>query len=180
MFGRKLFASATAVMLVLTATAVQAAPPATTNLTASWSSGAPGASIVSLGQITVTEAPDGTVTLSFDISFTVACEGLAGAATTTRWQATDAPASLSVRNNLALATATANVAGGFSVTSTCPGVTEVTGDVGLVTIDAVATNRTLRERTADGVRILTRSISAAHQVGSWSAVATGEIEKRIG
>jgi hypothetical protein len=180
MFGRRLFASVTAVVLVLTATAVQAAPPATTSLTTSWSSGAPGGRVVSLGQITVTETSNGTVTLSFDITFTVACEGLVGASTTTRWQATDAPASLSVKNNLASATATANVVSGFSVTSTCPGVTEVTGDVGVVTIDAVGTNRTLRERTDDGVRILTRSISAGLHVGSWSAVVTGEIEKQIG
>ena len=180
MFGRKLFASATAVVLVLTATAVQAAPPATTSLTASWSSGASDGTTVSLGQITVTEATNGTVTLSFDITHTVACAGSPGASTTARWQATDAPASVSVKNNLSSATATANIVGGFSVTSTCPGVTEVTGDVGLVKIDAVATDRTSRERTLDRVRILTRSISAALHVGSWSAVVTGEIEKRIG
>ena len=122
MFGRKLFASATAVMLVLTATAVQAAPPATTSVTASWSSGSQGGLIVSLGQITVTEAPNGAVTLSFDIIHTVACLGLPGASTTERWQATNVPATLSVKNNLSSATATANVVGGFSVTSTCPGV----------------------------------------------------------
>jgi hypothetical protein len=180
MFGRRLFASATAVMLVLTATAVQAAPSATTTVSASWSSGNPGDRFVSLGQITLTEAPDGTVTLSFDITFTVACEELIGASTTTRWQATDVPASLSVKNNLTSATATADVVGGFSVTSSCPGVPVVTDDVGPVTVDAVGTNRTLRERTADGVRILTRSISAGLHVGSWSAVVTGEIEKRIG
>jgi hypothetical protein len=180
MFGRKLLASATAVVLVLTATAVQAAPPATTNLTASWSSGAPGDMIVDVGQITVTEAPNGTVTLSFDITHTVACLALPGASTTERWQATNVPAALSVKNNLSSATATANVVGGFSVTSTCPGVIDATGNVGAVAIDAVATNRTLRERTLDRVRILTRTVDAAVQVGSWSSMTTGELEKRIG
>ena len=180
MFGRRLFASVTAVVLVLTATAVQAAPSATTNVTASWSSGNPGDLIVEVGQLTVTEAPNGTVTLSFDVSRTVVCFAFPEASTTERWQATNVPATLSVKNNLSSATATATVVGGFSVTSSCPGTVQTTGNVGAVALDAVATNRTLRERTADRVRILTRGFDAAVNFGSWSFGVTGEIEKRIG
>ena len=180
MFGRKLLASSALVMLLLTATAVQAAPQVTTTFIARWSSGSPGDMIVEVGQIAVTEAANGAVTLAFDFTRTIACPALPGASTIERWQATDAPATMSVKNNLSSATVTANIVGGASVTSTCPGVDNTTGDVGAVTIEAVATTRTLRERTIDRVRILTRTVEAAVSLGSWSFVTTGEIEKRIG
>ena len=180
MFGRKLFASSALVMLLLTATAVQAAPQVTTNFTANWSSGSPSDMIFEVGEIAVTEAPNGAVTLSFDVTRTVACPALPGASTIEVWQATDAPVTMSVKNNLASATATANIVGGLSVTSTCPGVTDTTGNIGAVTIDAVAATRTSRERTIDRVRVLTRNVDAAVSLGSWSFVTTGEIEKRIG
>ena len=44
------------------------------------------------------------MTLSFDMSRTVACLAVPGASTTERWQATNAPATLSVKNNLSSAT----------------------------------------------------------------------------
>ena len=180
MFGRKFVAAATSVMLLLIATAAQAAPPSTATLIAGWSVGGPGALIVETGQVTITEAVTGEVTLSFDIIRTVACLAVPGASTTERWQATNAPATLSVKNNLSSATLVANVVGGLSVTSNCPGVDAVTGNVGPVSIDAVASTRTLRERTTDGVRILSRTVQLALNVGSLSIEGTGEIEKRIG
>lgn len=180
MFGRKSFASTTALVLILTATAVQAAPSVTTSLTASLSSGSPGDLVVESGEITVTQAPDGTVTMSFDIIRTILCLSLSGASTIERYQAINVPATLSVKNNLASATAAANVVGGYSVTSTCPSMVPVTGDVGPVVINAVATDRTVRERTIDRVRVLTRSFDAAVTFGSWTFGVAGEIEKRIG
>jgi len=180
MFRRKLLATAMSVALLLTATAVQAAPPSSATLTAEWTSGAPGDMTFEEGSITVSETPDGVVVLSFDVTRTIECLGTEGAATIERWQATDAPASLSVKNNLASATATATVTGGFSVITNCPGVTPGTGDVGAVTIEATATARTARERTQDGVRILTRSVDVAIVAGSLIRQAPGEIERLIG
>ena len=177
MFRRKLLAAAMSMAILLTATAVQAAPPTTATLTAEWTSGTPADMVFEVGSITVTEALNGDVTLSFDITRTVVClDGV----TTERWQATDAPASLSIKNNLSSATAVATVVGGFSIASTCDDVISRVGDVGLVTIDTVATARTLRERTADGVRILTRSVDVAIVAGSLIRQAPGEIEKLIG
>ena len=178
MFRRKLFAAAMSVAILLTTTAVQAAPSATTSLTSTWTT--PGDMIVEVGSVTVTETPDGVVSLSFDIMRTIQCLGTAGASTTEHWQAADVPASWSIKNNLSSASAAATVAGGFSVTSNCPGVEPVSGNVGLVTIDTLATARTMRERTADGVRILTRSVDVAIVAGSLSRQAPGEIQKTIG
>jgi hypothetical protein len=180
MFRRKLLAAAMSMAILLTTTAVQAAPPTTASLTSAWTSGAPGGMVFEVGSITVTEALDGVVLLSFVITRTTACLGVVGASTTELWQATDAPASLSIKNNLSSATAVATVTGGFSVTSDCPGVAPDGGDVGLVTIDTVATARTVRERTADGVRILTRSVDVAIVAGSLIREAPGEIQKTIG
>jgi len=180
MFRRKMLATAMSVSILLTATAVQAAPPTTATLTAEWTSGAPGGPVFEERSITVTETPDGVVSLSFDITRTLECLGTEGASTTERWQATAVPASLSVKNNLSAASAAATVTGGFSVTGNCPGVNAVSGDVGLVTIETVATSRTMRERTADGVRILTRSVDVAFNAGSFRVQGPGELEKRIG
>lgn len=177
MSRRTLLAAAMSVAIVLTTTAVQAAPPTTASLTAGWTSGAPGDMVFERGSITVTEALNGDVTLSFDVTRIVAC---LGGAATERWQATDAPASLSIKNNLASASAVATVTGGFSLTSNCLGVGPAAGDVGLVTIETVATARTLRERTADGVRILTRSVDVAIVAGSLSRQGSGGIQKIIG
>jgi hypothetical protein len=87
---------------------------------------------------------------------------------------------LSIKNNLSSARAVATIPGGFSLTSTCPGVEAGGGDIGLVAIDMVATAKTVRERTAEGVRILTRSVDVAITAGSLSRQAPGEIEKRTG
>jgi hypothetical protein len=180
MFRRKLLAAAMSMAILLTATAVQAAPPTTATLTAEWTSGTPVDMVFEEGSITVTEALNGDVTLSFVITRTIVCTGDPTASTIERWQATDAPASWSIKNNLASASAEATVTGGFSVTSSCPGVIEVAGDVGLVTIDTLATDRTVRERTADGIRILTRSVDVAIVAGSLIRQAPGEIQKAIG
>jgi hypothetical protein len=180
MFRRKLFATAISVTILLTATAVQAAPSTTVSLTTGWTSGVAGDMVVEVGSVTVTETPDGAVSLSFVVTRTIACPDLEGAWTTERWQATDAPATLSIKNNLASASAVATVIGGLSVTSDCPGVGQVTGNVGLVTIDALATDRTVRERTADGVRTLTRSVDVTVVAGSLIRQAPGEAQKIIG
>ena len=178
MFGRKMIASSALVMLLLTATAVQAAPQVTTNFTANWSSGNPGDMIFEVGQIAVTEAPNGAVTLSFDVTRTIACPALPGASTIERWQATDAPVTMSVKNNLSSGQLPISWEG--RVLPAPVPAWPTTGNVGAVTIDAVATTRTSRERTIDRVRILTRVVDAAVSLGSWSFVTTGEIEKRIG
>ncbi|HUP17748.1 MAG TPA: hypothetical protein VM848_17090 [Acidimicrobiia bacterium] len=180
MFRRKLLAAAMSVAILLTTTAVQAAPATTATLTAEWTSGAEGDISVEVGSVTVTQAVNGDVTLSFDVTRTIACLGVAGASTREVWQAIDAPASLAVKNNLSSATATATVTGGFSVTSNCPGVILDSGDVGLIIIEAVATARTVRERTADGIRILTRSVDVAIVAGSLIRQAPGALEKSIG
>ena len=140
----------------------------------------PGDMVVEVGSLTVTEALDGVVSLSFDRTRTIECLSLEGASTIERWETTDVPASLSIKNNLASASAVATVTGGFSVTSDCPGVIEDGGDVGLVTVDTVAAARTVRERTADGVRILTRRVGLAILAGSRSHQAPGKIQKSIG
>lgn len=180
MFRRKLLAAASSVAILLISTAVQAAPSTTVSLTTGWTSGAAGDMVVEVGSVTVTETPDGVVSLSFVVTRTIACTDLAGAATTERWEATDAPASLSIKNNLASASVVATVTGGFSVTSDCPGVTEVGRDVGPVTIEAVAVDRTVRDRTADGVRTLTRSVDVTVMAGSLTRQSPGELQKTIG
>ena len=179
MFRRRMLAAAMSVAILFTTTAVQAAPQSTVTFTAEWTSGAAGDLVFENGSITVTETPDGVVSLSFDISRTTQCLGTENASTTERWQATGVPASLSTKNNLSSATAVATVTGGFSITSSCFDVVPA-GDVGLVTVETVATARTLRERTADGARILTRSVEVAIVGGSVERRAPGEIQKTIG
>ena len=179
MFRRKLLAAAMSVAILLMSTAAQAAPTTSTSLTTGWTSGASGDMVVEVGSVTVTQTPDGDVTLSFVINRTIVCPDVPTALTTERWEAT-APASLSIKNNLSSASAAATVTGGYSVTSNCPDVIEVSGDVGLITIETVANARTVRERTADGVRILTRSVDFAIVAGSLERQAPGEIQKVIG
>lgn len=180
MFRRRMLAAASSVTILLISTAVQAAPSATVSLTTGWTSGVAGDMVVEVGSVSLTETPDGVVSLSLVVTRTIACPELEGASTTERWEATDAPASLSTKNNLASASAVATVTGGFSVTSDCPGVTETGGNVGVVTIEILATDRTVRDRTADGVRTLTRNVAVTVRAGSLARQAPGELEKVIG
>ena len=180
MFRRRMLAAAGSVAILLISTAVQAAPSTTVRLTTGWTSGVAGDMVVEVGSVSVTETPDGVVSLSLVVTRTIACPDLEGTSTIERWEAADAPASLSIKNNLASASAVATVTSGFSVTSDCTGVTETSQNVGIVTIETSATGRTVRDRAADGVRILTRKVDVTVVAGSLIRQAPGQLEKVIG
>jgi hypothetical protein len=75
MFRRKLLAAASSVAILLISTAVQAAPSTSVSLSSAWTSGEAGDMVEEVGSITVTEAPDGVVSLSFVITRTIVCTG---------------------------------------------------------------------------------------------------------
>ncbi|MGH8928644.1 MAG: hypothetical protein ACRDWH_09860 [Acidimicrobiia bacterium] len=179
MLGRKLLALAMLVVLLLAATAVQAAPPQT-----EWSVVADlnrvfTPTAIRTGHVTFTQAADGTVSLSFDVTFTWEC--LDGAPSVERWTGSaTSGVTLTVAKNLSSAAAASGVfGGGYSRTSTCLGdVADVA--IGEVTFSPDAISKTERERTADGVRVLTRPASGFLMLGSIMETVSAEIVKEIG
>jgi hypothetical protein len=131
--------------------------------------------------VTVEEDPTGAVTLTINVTRTRACFGGSPGSTIETWQGTTATASLTVANNLASVSASGTFTSGYSLTSTCTGVAPVSDSIGDVLVEGLATDRTIRERTSDGVRILTRT---ADLTATWgfggSFQGTGTIVKEIG
>lgn len=164
--------------LLFAGTAAQAKPATTTTVAVDLSVTAPG--LVQTGAVEVVEGADGTTTLIIDVTRTRDCAGGVPGTTVERWQGTTTVASLTVPNNLSSASAVGTLTAGYVWSSTCEGPAYLEGPVGDVIVEGLATDRTVRDRTSAGTRILTRSADFTVTFGTGAATSTGIIERLIG
>jgi hypothetical protein len=173
--GRKAIAVALTAGLLVTATAVNAKPAETTTVAVVWTRSVPDL-LTENGSVIIRQSADGTVTFDLDVSRVQSCPG--GGQTVETWLGTTTQANLTVPNNLSTAAAAGDFTTLYSKVSDCEA--DTTYQIGQVLVDGVATDRTIRDRTVDHVRTLTRNASFTLTFGSDALLRAGTIEKRIG